>query len=157
MIGNRNGKESAILSLLEKKTDNFIVCRIAGKTAEAVLEAMARLRAVFGDKFAEVFKTITVDNGSEFSDFAQIEAWGSKVYFAHPYSSWERGQNERHNGMLRAFIPKGASIDSFTDDEILMAADMMNSRPRKKLGYNTPEELFDDFIDRVYCREDSDV
>ena len=100
--------------------------------------------------FSKVFMTITVDNGSEFADFTKTEAWGTKVYFAHPYSSWERAQNERHNGLFRAFIPKGVSMELFSDEDILMAADKLNGRPRKKLGYHTPEELFDNFLDRVY-------
>lgn len=92
-----------------------------------------------------------MDNGSEFADFAQVENWGSKVFFAHPYTSWERPQNERHNGLFRAFVPKGASIEGFTDEDILAAADELNGRPRKKLGYCTPEELFEDFLDAVYA------
>ena len=104
-----------------------------------------------GSFAAQVFKTITVDNGSEFADFAQVENWGSKVFFAHPYTSWERPQNERHNGLFRAFVPKGASIEGFTDEDILAAADELNGRPRKKLGYCTPEELFEDFLDAVYA------
>ena len=104
---------------------------------------MQSLREEFGDKFSQVFKTITVDNGSEFSTFSLVENWGSAVYFAHPYTSWERPQNERHNGLFRAFVPKGASIESFSPEYILSAADELNGRPRKKLGYRTPEELFD--------------
>lgn len=150
MVGKRDGKEAVVLSLLEKKTENYLAIRIRSKTSEAVTAAMKGLKTEFGDKFSQVFKTITVDNGSEFADFAQTENWGSKVYFAHPYSSWERGQNERHNGMLRAFIPKGVSMEQFTDEDILMAADKLNGRPRNKLGYQTPEELFDSFLDRVY-------
>ena len=86
------------LSLLEKKTENYIAIRIPGKDADSVLNAMQSLREGFGEKFSQVFKTITVDNGSEFSAFSQVENWGCAVYFAHPYTSWERPQNERHNG-----------------------------------------------------------
>lgn len=150
VVGKREGRESVVLSLLEKKTENYLAFRIPGRTSEAVMTAMKRLRDEFGDKFSHVFKTITVDNGSEFADFSQTETWGSKVYFAHPYSSWERAQNERHNGLFRAFIPKGVSMELFSDEDILMAADKLNGRPRKKLGYHTPEELFDNFLDRVY-------
>ena len=106
-----------------------------------------------GDKFSQVFKTITVDNGSEFSAFSQVENWGCAVYFAHPYTSWERPQNERHNGLFRTFVPKGVSIEAFSAEYILAAADELNGRPRKKLGYRTPEELFDEFLDSVYAAE----
>ena len=95
----------------------------------------------------------TVDNGSEFSAFSQVENWGCAVYFAHPYTSWERPQNERHNGLFRTFVPKGMSIEAFSAEYILAAADELNGRPRKKLGYRTPEELFDEFLDSVYAAE----
>ena len=148
------GKEAVVLSLLEKKTENYIAIQIPGNDASSVLNAMRSLREEFGDKFSQVFKTITVDNGSEFSAFSQVENWGSAVYFAHPYTSWERPQNERHNGLFRAFVPKGMSMESFSPEYILAAADELNGRPRKKLGYRTPEELFDEFLDSVYAVED---
>ena len=151
VVGKRAGKEAVVLSLLEKKTENYIAIQIPGKDADSVLNAMQSLREEFGDKFSQVFKTITVDNGSEFSTFSLVENWGSAVYFAHPYTSWERPQNERHNGLFRAFVPKGASIESFSPEYILSAADELNGRPRKKLGYRTPEELFDEFLDSVYA------
>ena len=75
---------------------------------------MQSLREEFGDKSSQVFKTITVDNGSEFSAFSQVENWGCAVYFAHPYTSWERPQNERLNGLFRTFVPKGMSIEAFS-------------------------------------------
>lgn len=150
VVGRRNGKEAVILTLLEKKTQNYIALRIPGKTSEAVNAAMARLREEYGERFGSVFKTITVDNGAEFADFAEVERWGTKVYYAHPYTSWERPQNERHNRMLRSYVPKGMSIERFRDEDILSAADALNSLPRKKLGYCTPEELFEAFLDIVY-------
>ncbi len=150
VVGKRSGKEAVIFSLLEKKTENYIALRIPAKDSASVLGAMQQLREEYGDHFSDVFKTITVDNGAEFSGFAQVEDWGSKVYFAHPYTSWERPQNERHNGLFRAFVPKGVSIEDYSPEDILHAADALNGRPRKKLGYRTPEELFDEFLDAVY-------
>ena len=61
---------------------------------------------------------MTADNGPEFTTFSKLESLGTKVYFAHPYSSWERPQNERHNGLLREFIPKRTSIEQYTDDDV---------------------------------------
>ena len=151
VVGKRSGKEAVVFSLLEKKTENYIAVQIPGKTSEAVMAAMRMLKAEFGDRFAQVFKTITVDNGSEFADFAQCESWGTQVFYAHPYSSWERAQNERHNGLFRAFVPKGVSLQNYSAEYILAAADELNARPRKKLNYATPEELFDSFLDRVYA------
>ena len=98
-----------------------------------------------------MFKTITVDNGSEFAEFSVVEQWGTKVCFAHPYTSWERPQNERHNGMLRSYVPKGVSIEQFSSEDILDAADSMNGLPRKNLDYAAPEELFEAFLDAVYA------
>ena len=111
VVGKRNGKEAVILTLLEKKTQNYLAIRISSKTSEAVNAAMAMLREEYGEQFSQVFKTITVDNGSEFAEFSAVEQWGTKVYFAHPYTSWERPQSERHNGMLRGYVPKGVSIE----------------------------------------------
>ena len=151
VVGKRAGKDAVVFSLLEKKTESHLAFLIPGKTSEAVMAAMQMLKEEYGDRFAQVFKTITVDNGAEFADFAQCESWGTEVFFAHPYTSWERPQNERHNGLFRAFVPKGASMQNYSAEYILSAADELNARPRKKLGYATPEELFDSFLDRVYA------
>ena len=152
VVGKRNGREAVILTLLEKKTQHYLAIRIPGKTSDAVNAAMQKLREDFGESFfSQIFKTITVDNGPEFADFAKTEQFGTKVYFAHPYTSWERAQNERENGMLRRYIPKGVSIENFSDEEILRAADALNGLPRRNLGYCTPEELFEAFLDTVYA------
>jgi len=150
VVGLRSGKESVVLTLIEKKTQNYLAIRIPGKTGGAVMAAMKALREEYGDRFGHVFKTITVDNGSEFADFTEVEQWGAEVYFAHPYTSWERPQNERHNGLFRRYVPKGVSIEKFSDADILVFADELNERPRRKLGYRTPEELFEAFLDKVY-------
>ena len=96
-------------------------------------------------------KTMTADNGPEFTTLSKLESLGTKVYFAHPYSSWERPQNERHNGLLREFIPKGPSIEQYTDDDILDMADTLNQRPRRIWDYHNPAELFEAFLDEVYA------
>jgi IS30 family transposase len=151
VVGRRTGMDSVVLTLLEKSTNHYIALRIPGRTSKAVLEAISSLRSDFGDKFRQVFKTITSDNGAEFEDLSNLELWGTKVYFAHPYSSWERPQNERHNGLLRRYIPKGVSIDRYHAEEILAFSDEINGLPRKLLGYHTPEELFETFLDKVYA------
>lgn len=151
MVGKRNGREAVVFSLLEKKTENYIAIRTSGKTSEAVMGAMRMLHKEYGEQFSQVFKTITVDNGPEFTDFAQVETWGTKVYFAHSYSSWGQSRNERHNGLLRAYVPKGESIEQYSEEYVLMAADELNGKPRKKLNYYTPEELFEAFLDSVFA------
>jgi IS30 family transposase len=89
------------------------------------------------------FKTITSDNGTEFHDYASVEeAMGVKFYFATPYHSWERGSNENFNGLLRQYLPKRASRASLTQRGCDAIAQDLNTRPRKRLGYQTPEECF---------------
>ena len=122
VVGKRNGKEAVILTLLEKKTQHYLAIRIPGKTSEAVSAAMQKLREDFGEPFfSQIFKTITVDNGPEFADFAQTEQFGTKVYFAHPYTSWERAQDEQENGMLRRYVPKGVYIENFSCQNLIKA------------------------------------
>lgn len=151
VIGRKSGKEAAILTLVERVTNHYLAIRIPGKNSESVIEAMEGLRAEFGDRFSSIFKSITTDNGSEFEEFSKVENWGTSIYFAHPYSSWERPVNERHNGLLRQYIPKGVSIENYSPDDMLHFADELNARPRKRLGYKTPEELFEAFLDSLYA------
>ena len=135
VVRKRAGHKAVVLTLLVKKTENYLAIRIPGKTSKAVMAAMATLLAEYSQHFPQVFKTIIVDNGSELAGFAQTEAWGSKIFFAHPYTSWERAQNERHNGLFRSFVPKSVCIELLTDEDILAAADKLNGRPRRKLSY----------------------
>jgi Transposase and inactivated derivatives, IS30 family len=111
------------------------------------------IREYFGNKFSAVFKTITGDNGSEFADLSTLEtlSCGTRVYFTHPYSSFEKGTNERHNGLIRRFIPKGKRMDNFSLDDIGFIEDWMNTLPRRILGYKTPEQLFETELDRIYA------
>ena len=151
VVGHKAGRESVVLTLVEKVTDYYIAIKIPGKTSDAVMTALEVLHEEYGSCFNEVFKSITADNGCEFEGLAALEEqYGVKVYFAHPYSSWERPQNERHNRIFRRYIPKGVSIEKYTAEQILCFADDMNALPRKILGYASPEELFDMFLDQIY-------
>ena len=96
------------------------------------------------------FKSVTSDNGTEFSELSRLESWGAAVYFAHPYRSGERGQNERHNGLLRRFLPKGTALDPYTADALFWIADEINRLPRRILDYRTPDELFENELDNIY-------
>ncbi len=154
VVGQRAGREAVIFTAVEKLTNTCIAIRISGRTSAGVESAMLQLKEWYGEKhFSEVFKTMTADNGPEFETFSKFESLGTKIYFAHPYSSWERPQNERQNGMLRDYIPKGTSIERFSDEDILNIADELNQRPRRSLGYHSPIELFDDILDRIYAIE----
>ena len=149
--GRKKKGEPAVFTIVERMTGCYLSIRTDGKNCHGIADAMEMLHERFGSKFSEVFRTITTDNGNEFAAFSEFEALGTKVYFAHPYSAWERPVNERTNRLLRRYIPKGVSIHNFSDEEILMFADEINALPRKHLGYRTPEELFDDQLDLIYA------
>ena len=85
-----------------------------------------------------------------FSELSRLESWGAAVYFAHPYRSGERGQNERHNGLFRRFLPKGTALDPYTAEALFWIADEINRLPRRILDYRTPDELFESELDNVY-------
>lgn len=89
-----------------------------------------------------VCKTITSDNGSEFADITELEGKDLTIYFAHSYSSWERGSNARHNDLLRRFIPKGTPIKEVSNDTLKRATRWCNNLPRKIWGYKTPMGVF---------------
>ena len=150
VLGKKKKGEKATFTIVERLLGIYLTIQIDEKTIEGVSTAVSQLQAEYGDKFSEVFKSITTDNGSEFADFASFEALGTQIYFAHPYSSWERPVNERMNRVLRKFMPKGKSMNGFTPEQILMFADEINSTPTKRLGYRTPEELFEAELDRIY-------
>jgi len=151
IIGEKSNNDCVLLTLLERKTRNAIVRKIAAKTASAVTDEIKNIRNIYGSQFSQVFKTITSDNGSEFADLSTLEAeTDTKVYFTHPYSSFEKGTNERHNGLVRRFIPKGKRISDYNSNDILFIEDWMNTLPRKILNYNTPEELFEIYLDKIY-------
>ena len=150
VIGRKKKDDPAVFTIVERLTGYYLSIRTGGKTTEGIAAAMRQLYDEFGERFSQVFRTITTDNGSEFAAFSDMEAYGAQVYFAHPYSSWERPINERTNRMLRRFIPKGSAIQNYTDDQILMFSDEINAMPRKRLGYRTAEELFDEHLDRIY-------
>jgi IS30 family transposase len=91
----------------------------------------------------EYIETITVDNGKEFAEHLRLaKETGAKVYFAHPYHSYERGLNEHTNGLLRQYLPKKMSLENLTEKELAKIIDKINNRPRKSLGYRTPREVF---------------
>lgn len=151
VLGKRNADEPCVLTLVERMTRMCLWVKADNHTSEAIQSALEKVMNYFGSETNKVFKTITGDNGSEFADLSLLEDGTLKVYFTHPYSSFEKGTNECHNRMLRRFIPKGQSISDYSADEICFFADCINSLPRKILGYCTPEELFEAQLDRLYA------
>jgi IS30 family transposase len=142
VIGKRSS-DGAILTLTERKTRTELIEPLANRTSQCVTDALQRLAERFGDRFPKVFKTITADNGSEFSELDTfLQSRGCNAYFAHPYSSYERGSNERHNGLIRRLIPKGTAISSLDNSFIKSVQDWCNNLPRKILDYQTPQKRF---------------
>jgi IS30 family transposase len=133
-------RDEALLTLTERKTRYEVIIKIDGKSSEPVNQALRTLKASAGENFQKLFKTITCDNGSEFSGITELLKNVVHVYFTHPYSSWERGTNENHNGMIRRFIPKGTKISDVPLRIIHRTQDWMNNLPRRILGYATPSE-----------------
>jgi transposase, IS30 family len=139
IISSRSSKK-ALLTNVERKTGYLLVWLIQDKTSNTVYE---KTHALF-EHIPEIQKkSITYDNGREFALHRRIE-WKTHmiVYFAHPYHSWERGTNENTNGLLRQFFPKKMSFSAITDKQLNQAQKLINSRPRKRLNYRTPEEVF---------------
>jgi IS30 family transposase len=98
-------------------------------------------------------RTLTVDNGKEFADHQAIDqTLGIQTYFADPYCSWQRGSNENFNGLLRQYIPKKRRMETVTDEGLTMIENRLNHRPRKRLGFKTPYEVFHASLNRVALR-----
>ena len=121
-------------------TRKEIMIRLSDKTQRSVKRALDRLEKRYGSKFKETFKTITTDNGGEFLDFENLEKSCKtdekrfKMYFAHPYCSWERGSNENANGIIRRFFPKGTDFSKISIKKIQAVEDWINNYPRRILG-----------------------
>lgn len=143
LVMGKLGTKSAVLTIVERKTRKSLYVLVRNKTQSEAIRAIRRARKRVGGDFSEVFKTITADNGNEFLDSEAIKkaagCW--EVYYAHPYSSWERGSNENGNRILRRFIPKGTDIGRMTDVELQRIEDWVNNYPRKIHGYKTANEM----------------
>ena len=142
LVVGKQGTKPVILTLTERKMRKSLYVLVKNKTQESVLAAIRKARRRVGGNFDEVFRTITADNGSEFLDFEGIKkaARCSEVYYAHPYSSWERGSNENGNRILRRFVPKGTDIGKLTAKELQRIEDWVNNYPRKILGYKSANQ-----------------
>ena len=146
-VKSRRKKKSGLFTLTERKTREQIILKIRALTQESILEAINKIESKYKGYFKNKFKSITFDNGGEFLDWEGIERSRFRdekrtlVYFAHPYSSWERGTNENQNRMIRRFIPKGTDISKISNKEIKEIENWMNNYPRKILGYRTANEM----------------
>ena len=151
VIGSKKKDDDALLTMLERKTREYWMIRVPGRNPNGVMAALTTIRSRYSEHWDTIFKTITTDNGSEFSMLSELEDLSKTlVYFAHPYTSCEKGSIERHNGLIRRFIPKGKCIDSYSDEQISQIETWCNSLPRKLLGNRTPDDLFENELDRIY-------
>ena len=141
--------KQAIVTVVERKSGFAVMAKVSNKTADLVGSAIIDALTPFEARV----KTLTYDNGKEFCGHAKIdEALGSTGYFARPFASWERGSNENFNGLLRQYVPKKRQMPSITDEEIKMIENRLNNRPRKRLGFRTPAEVFHKSLSRVALR-----
>ena len=141
--------KQAIVTLVERKSGYAVLAKVSHKSADLVSQA---IEAKLGPLAARV-KTLTVDNGKEFANHQAIDqALGMQTYFADPYCSWQRGSNENFNGLLRQYIPKKRRMQTVTDEELAMIQNRLNHRPRKRLGFKTPHEVFHASLNRVAPR-----
>lgn len=149
VIGRKDKEDDALLTLIERKTRREFIFKMDGKDAESVNHAVKTILNRFGELAPKLFKSITADNGSEFSDLAEKFQKLMGIYFTHPYSSWERGTNENHNRMIRRWIPKGTSIEDYSRSYVQSVEDKMNHLPRRIHGFKTPHEMFEEELKRL--------
>ena len=133
------GHKGVLVTLVERKSRYTLARQLDSRHSAGVTRAVTMLLSPHKERC----KTLTFDNGTEFAEHQFIaQCLEAKVYFAHPYCSWERGLNENHNGLLRQYFPKNRSLFNVSQDEVNDAVDKLNHRPRKCLGYRTPHEVF---------------
>lgn len=155
VVGARGVSKKSLLVLTERKTRKEIIFLLKEHTSAAVVKALDRLERNLGKRFREIFKSITVDNGSEFADWEGMERSKrskkkrTKIYYCHPYSSWERGSNENQNKLVRRHIPKGVNFDDKTQRDIDDIAEWINNYPRRLLEYKTAEELYNKELEKI--------
>ncbi len=143
VMGKQGESKESLLVLTERKTRGEKVYKLHGHTATLVVQKINELEEEYGEYFSKIFKSITVDNGTEFSYCTELEKSilsgeaRTKMYYCHPYSSYERGSNENQNKMIRRWIPKGTNFDGYTDEQIQEIEDWINNYPRRILGYDT--------------------
>lgn len=134
-----HGSTDCIVTLVERKT-GFVQI---GKLKDRTTASLNKRTLALINRHPKTFKTITADNGTEFHQYRHIEKQSAvRFYFATPHHSWERGSNENTNGLIRQYLPKGQSMRKLTQQQCDVIASNLNSRPRKRLNYKTPEECF---------------
>jgi transposase, IS30 family len=135
-----------VVTVVERKSGLTRVGKLPTAGARQTLDRTSEILS--GERHP--VRTITADNGSEFHAYKQLEArLGTEVYFATPHHAWERGTNENTNGLLRQYLPRGTSFEKLKQAHCIKIADRLNNRPRKRLGYKTPIEVYYEHKDLV--------
>ena len=133
------GRQQAIVTLTERKSRLVLIQKVERRTGINVSQAIIKLLK----PIKECVHTITSDNGTEFSRHEHVaRQLKTDFYFAHPYCSWERGLNENTNGLIRQYFPKKHNFNTITEEQIQLVVHRLNNRPRKILGYETPNQVF---------------
>lgn len=147
VVGVRHGAKDCLLTLVDRASKFTLIRKIPNKTSAAVEAAMSDCY----DNSIIPFLTITYDNGTEFSNHVNIaNTLGCIVYFARPYRSSDRGLNEHTNGLIRRYFPKKIDFGNVTDEEVQYVQDLLNNRPRKSLGFLTPNEFVNKYLTKSY-------
>lgn len=142
VLGRRGS--GAIATYVERKSRYLMATLLPDRTADTFNAAAIPL---YQGLPRSLRQTLTLDNGKEFSQFKKLETETNlAVYFAEPYSAWQRGTNENTNGLLRFYFPKGTNFKRLSEKALQRAVDRLNNRPRKRLGYRTPQEVFDEAL-----------
>ena len=146
-VKGKQGNKKSILVLTERKTRYEILEVLNRATVEEVAKAINRIKKRYGSKSKKIFRTITVDNGSEFADPSVLTIQKSKqaetIFYCHPYTSWERGSNENQNKLIRRHLPKGTSFKSINRNIVKDIKLWMNEYPRRMFDGQTAKDLFD--------------
>ncbi len=153
--GKKNSKKT-YMTIIERLTKKYIVIEMEEHTNECVKKAIDSLEDKYGENFVKIFKSMTTDNGHEFRNYDNIEISKidkskrrTTVYYADPYSSWQKGMNENCNGILRRFIPKGIDLEEISKEKLEEAVRKINGKPRKILGFVTAEKRFEEEIRKI--------
>lgn len=154
-VVGKKGTKKTFLVLTERYTRYEIIRIMKDHTAASVKKALDGIERTYGANFSKVFQTITIDNGSEFSDYLGIERScrrkgnRTEIYYCHPYSSYERGSNENQNKMIRRHYPKGISFDKVTPADTRKLEKWINNYPRGIFNYYSSAEIYEACINSV--------
>lgn len=149
VIGKSKGKNESLLVLTERKTRAEIILRPRAKTAEETIKALQRLRRYLGSDWKLLFKTITCDNGTEFSDQSGIDALGVQTFYCHPRCPSERGSNEVNNKLVRRKFPKGQSLKKVTQKQAIEVQQWMNNYTRPTFQHQSAAQMLEKELDKL--------